>query len=252
MKYLLLTGFLLFIYSCSNKKDSEKGSTIKLKDSLQAVSDTFNTQDLDLYPSLQSDITLDTINIPANKRHMEGKIVFPKLSKRVYPEVYKKLNRLIENKEKDFYEMTKDDELEYDSVMESYAGWGMWIDPKSLYLKRNLLSFAIENGEYYPGTPAGFEYNVINYDLEKKKQITLKDYFALNTSSDTSYLEKLIGRMMNRDFDIKSRTGFLGQINFSFDDQYIYFYIDKYDVLGFGIFSINKKYILDHINPVYR
>ena len=78
------------------------------------------------------------------------------------------------------------------------------------------------------------------------------DYFILNNAADTAYLENIIGRAMNRDFNIRKRVEFLGTINFSFDDMYVYFYLDKYDVLGFGTFSVKKRYILDHINSNYR
>ena len=243
---------MIFTLACKNKNKTTPDLVIK-KDSLQIKPDTFNTQDLDRYPSLQSDIPLDTINIPANKKHKVFTIAYPKISSKDYPLVNMEINKLIKSKEKIFYDMVKDDKVEYDSLMEDYVGWGMMIRPKSLYQNKKKISFSIETIEGYTGASAGVEYNVLNFNIDKKKQISLKDYFLLNTLSDTIYLEKIIGRAINREFSIKKYVGDGEEhINFSFDDAYIYLYFDKYDPLTWGISSIKKKYILDHINPEYR
>jgi|GEM_PF-4830691 len=252
MKFLLGIFISIFTLACKNKIKTNHTFKV-IKDSLQVKSDSFNTQDLEYHPSLQKDILLDTINIPSNKKHLEGTIIFPKLSEKNYPEIYKQISTLIKDKKKDFEESDKDEKVVYDSLMEAYQGWSMWIEPKSLYWTKKIISFGIESGEGYSGMPSGFEYKTINFDLAKRRQVFLKDYFVLNSRSDTTYLEKIIGRAINRDFSIKKYEGdWGGHINFSLDDSFVYFYFDKYDLLGWGIFSIKKKYILEHINSIYR
>jgi hypothetical protein len=252
MRYFLSLAFLFVIYSCAPKQNTNKEIPLVLKEYLTPLLDSFNTRNLYLESSLQFDISLDTINIDGNKRHTGINIIFPNLAKEEYPEVYKQVAKLIKEEKQEFYETVADEKVEFDSGFQLYRGWGMWIEPKSLYKTEKVISFGIESGYGYTGMPSGFEYHAINYDLENKKQIAFNDYFLLTTKADTTYLEGIISRAMNRDFNIKSRTDFLGQINFSFDDLYVYFYLDKYDVLGWGITSIKRKYILDHINPAYR
>jgi hypothetical protein len=235
-----------------HKESTNKETPLILKEYLTPLLDSFNTRNLDFEPSLQYDIVLDTIEISANKKHTGIRMIFPKLSEEEYPEVHKRIDKLIKDKKQEFFEVIADEKVEYDSSLQLYQGWGMGIAPISLYQTEKIISFGIESGYGYTGMPSGFEYTVINYDLENKRPIALNDFFVLNTAADTAYLDGLIGRAMNREFSIKKRTEFLGQVNFSFDDIYVYFYLDKYDVLGFGISSIKKKYILDHINPAYR
>jgi hypothetical protein len=223
-----------------------------LKEYLTPVRDTFNTRDLAREPSLQADIALDTIDIPMNKKHKGITMIYPKVSKEEFPDVYRSIDQLIKTTKKEFSELVKDEPVRYFKDYDRYEGWSMGMGPVSLYQTEKVISYAVEDGRGYTGMPSGFEYNIINYDLEKKKEIELGDYFILNTPADTAYLEGIIGRAMNREFSIKQRTEYLGQINFSFDDFYVYFYFDKYDILGFGISSIKKKYIIDHINPAYR
>jgi len=241
-------------YSCTDQKDEPKEVPSISKEVYHPPSDTFNVRDLLRGPSLQLDIPLDTIEIPQNKKHKGMTIVYPKLSKEDFPEVYKSIEELIKISKKEFYEMVKDDKVVYHSESGLYEGWSMGMGPVSLYQTDKVISFSIEDGRAYTGMPSGFEYNMINYDLERKKKITFKDYFILNTAADSAYMERLIARAMNReqDFNLKKFIEFHEGINFSFDDDYVYFYRDKYDALGFGITSIKKKYILDHINPGYR
>jgi len=252
MKYFLFVSFLITIYSCANKKSTEKEEPSVLKEYLSAVSDSFNARDLMYEPSLQFDILLDTINIPASKKHIGIRIIYPKISEKDCPIVCKLIDKLIRNRKKEFYEQIADENVEYDSSWKMNRGWGMWVEPRSLYQTEKVISFGIETSNGFSGMSSGFNFDVINYDFEKKMQIRLKDYFILNSHADTAYLEQIIGRTMNRDFNLKERADFLGQINFSFDDLYVYFYCDKYDILGWGITSLKRKYILDHINPEYR
>jgi|KBSSwiStaDraftv2_1062776.scaffolds.fasta_scaffold265484_2 hypothetical protein len=252
MRYLLIISIFIIFYSCAEKENGNARKSSIPKEYLIPLLDSFNTRNLNMEPSLQYGISLDTINIPENKKHTGIRITYPRLSKKNHPEVYDQIARLIKNEKNDFYKLIAEEKVQYDSNFQVNEGYYMWIAPVSLYQTENLVSFSIESGHSFTGGTSYFEYHVINYDLVKKKPIILKDYFILNTAADTILFDGLISRALNRDFSIKRRTEFSGQINFSFDDLYIYFYLDRYDVLGFGISSIKKKYILEHINPEYR
>ena len=251
MKWLLFITLILSIYSCSDETSTIQNGNQILNDSLKVKSDSFNVKDLMAKPSLQSDIPLDTIDISRNKRHAGITIVIPKLSKDDSPEVFKQLKDIIEDKKKEFYRMTKNDVVEYDSSLQDFSGCSMWIEPKSLYRADKVISFVIEIDQGCGG-PIGFNYSVINFDNNKKKQISLGDYFMLKTPSDTIFLEKIIGRAINKEFSISNYLSLNKNMNFSFDESNVYFCFDRYDIYSWGISSVKKKYILDHINPAYR
>jgi hypothetical protein len=247
----LSIALLISLYSCSNEINKEQNETENLKDSLKIKSDSFNVPDLNLNPSLQSDIPLDTIDIIRNKRHTGITIVIPKLSASDNPEVFIQLKDIVKNKKNEFYEMTKYDIVKYDSGLQSYSGCSMWMEPKSLYRTEKVVSFMIEIDQACGG-PIGFKYRVINFDNKKKKQISLGDYFVLKSPSDTAFLEKIIGRAINRKFSINDYLSLNKNMNFSFDGSQVYFCFDRYDLYSWGVSSVKKEYIIEHINPTYR
>ena len=252
MKFFLFTALLLCLYSCREKENKITPLASQSVDSLRGRSDSFNTKQIEIYPSLQKDIPLDTIEISQTKRHTGIRIEIPVLSQKVDPEVFKQIKELVDSKREEFAEMTKKEVVEYDSAFQYYRGWDMWIEPKSLYRTEKVISFAIESGSGFTGMPSGFEYNTFNFDREKKSNISLGDYFVLRTRADSSFLEKIIQRSFSTGFKLSPYLKAGNRINFSFDDSCVYFYFDKYDVAGWGISSVMKKYILDHISPFYR
>jgi hypothetical protein len=251
MKFFVFITLVLSFCSCSDKTSKKQNETAKLKDSLGIKSDSFNVQDLDNQPSLQTDILLDTIYISRTKRHNGITIIIPKLPENDYRELVKLLRHVIENKKKEFYKVTSEDIVSYDSSRDDYTGCDLRIEPKNLYRTERLISFVIEVDQGCGG-PIGFNYSVINFDNKKKKQISLGDYFVLKTSSDTTYLEKIIGRAINRDFRISDYLRFNESVNFSFDSSHVYFCFDRYNMYYWGISSVKKEYILEHIHPEYR
>lgn len=246
----------MILYSCLNKneKDSEHQKREVVKDTLHMDNDSFNVRNMYINPSLQPDIHIDTIQVNTTNKHTGITIFHPKFSGKECATVNMQVNALIKKKKDEFYEMIKDEKVIYDTGMKTYEGWSMGIGPVCLYRTDKVISICIENGSGFTGMPSGFEYNVINYDIENGKKISFKDYFILNNAVDSLNIERLIGRAMGREaeFRLKEFIEYRGGINFSFDDTCVYIYLDKYDVLGWGISSIKKKYIREHINPRYR
>jgi hypothetical protein len=164
--------------------------------------------------------------------------------------VYRQIDKLIKGRMKDFFQMTKNEETEYDSSRQTYNGLSMYMQPTSLYQTEKVISFGMLYDFGYTGMSSSFEFNVINYDLEKKKKITIKDYFILDTKDDSTFLATTIGRAAKIN-DMGKYFEAIENMNFSFDELYVYFYFDKYE-LAWGDRCVKKKYILDHINPEYR
>ena len=250
MKYFLLIAFSITIYSCSNRKNTDKDLSSIPKEYLTPLLDSFNSRKLDDEPSLQYDIALDTFESKSDFKYPRIYAVLPKLAEADNPFVNKQIDKLMKDKRADFNKKIAELGIEKDSSWRNRR-WDIWIRPMSLYQTDKAISFSLQTNREYLGMSTSFEYDVINYDLENKKSILLKDYFILNTPVDISFLEKIISRAAEIDFSIKHTAEMGEHINFSFDDNYVYFYFDKYG-LAWGTRSVKKKYILDHINPVYR
>jgi hypothetical protein len=248
MRDFLVIWVLFIFYSCEQDESTKKETPLILKEYQTPLLDSFNTRNLDIESSIRYDILLDTIYIPQNKNHMGISIIYPRLSQDEYPEVSSQIDNLIRRQKKEFYEAIKGEKTEYDTSLKMYRGWDLTIRPMSLYQTEKVVSFGIEKFFGSTGMSSAFEYNVVNYDLLKKKKILLGDYFLLNTLADTIYLKNIISRAISYEFSKQ----YLDALNFSFDDQYVYFYFDKYNIFAWGTRSIKKKYILDHINPEYR
>lgn len=252
MRCLKILCLFLIINSCSNRRSTKEQASEKINSNILAKSDTFSFPDCYSYSSIQSNIFFDTINLQRNKRYIGIQIISPKFSKTVYSELCKRLKDLINKKKDDFIETTKDEVVNYNLEMQDYEGWSMWLEPECLYQTNKVISLSVRSGEGYTRMPSSLEHNTINFDLIKRKKIFLHDYFLLNSPSDTVYFDKLLSRAMKSEFHIKTYIGLGGIINFSFDSSNVYFYFDKYDPFYWGIISINKKYILDHIHSEYR
>lgn len=244
----------MFFYSCQNEK-SKKPILASKTDSIQKIrQDTFNIRNPDNDTNaLQNDIGLDTIEVAQTKKHMGISIVYPKLSPKEIPAISKWIGELINEERSYFRKMIKDEIVEYDKMIHLDRGWSMWIRPTLLYKNQKLLSFTLLSGSGYTGMSAGFGYRTINYDLERKKKIGLGDYFILSTPADTSFLANMIKGAINQDINVKFYLE-IGHddIIFGFDNTSVYFFCDKYHPWGWGIYSVEKKYIVDHINPLYR
>jgi hypothetical protein len=247
-KFLLVLIVGLSFYSCRNEKSGSASQDEKKKNYPVLKQVTFNLRD----PAIQKNILLDTISIEAKDGHANLYIVFPILPVKEYPGISKWVDRLVLNKKREFSEEVKTDPEIYDTTSGITDGWDMYIRPRLLYKTDSLLSFSIEDGGGARGMPAGFKYQVINFDFKREKEITLKDYFTFKTHADSLFLENLITRVIGHEFLLRNYLGANGKIDFAFDNNAVYFLFDKYDSMGWGILSVEKKYILNHINPVYR
>jgi hypothetical protein len=254
MKYLLIILISFLVYSCTNNNKTKQGETLIRKDSLQAKPDSFNYSELDLQPSIQHGIVLDTVTLDATKKYLGITIVLPKVSKKDFPEVYTLLKNLLRAKKREFIESLEDD-VAYDSALHLQQGYSMWMEPKSLYKNDKVISFAIENGEGYSGMPSSFEFNLINFDVQKKKEIKLEDYFLLKTSSDTIGFAEIVCKSLNwgKPEEVKRYLEFLGPVKFAFDEENVYFFFDRFELFAGGqVGSAKKKYIENYIRPEYR
>ena len=244
----LLALCTFIVFSCSNAKDKEEISPSSISKEV-AKADTFNLHDLEADPKLQENVLLDTINIPENKIHAGLSVIYPKLSPAKPSYAYKWVKGIVDETRRDFYKTIKEDEALRDTNETDFK-YSRWAAPRLLFRTNKVMSYILEEGGGYRVGSAWFAYHSFNFDLKKKTEITLGDYFILKTKADSSFLENIFQRCVNKEFSLDRYKDF--PQDFAFDSSAVHFLFDKYDLLGWGIYSVEKKYILDHINPAYR
>ena len=239
---------LTFIWSCGS--DNNKSIPIVGKDSFVKTIDSLQGRRIDLYPSLQEDIMLDTPHFKPSIHHMGIRVIMPVVSKNDHPWVWKQLDSIRRYSVSVFLEMVKEDTVHIDSVFE----WGssMWIEPKSLYKSDSLISFILENG--HRSMTSSFMFNTINFDCRMNRRIEFGDYFLLDTPADSISLSSIISRAGYKKDSLEAKRywDFYGPMDFGFDKENVYFCFEKFSVSGWGAFSIRKKFLIDHIWQRYR
>ncbi|GAB2837719.1 hypothetical protein GCM10027043_45920 [Ferruginibacter profundus] len=123
-----------------------------------------------------------------------------------------------------------------------------------MYKNRNLVSYGFLSISNEPNQTRPFrKYFSVNYDTIKKQFIYFSDYFKINSSSDSAFLKSLIyGDVGNTDLSLYSLNN---AINFSFNDQYVYFYFDMFGetAIPMGLVKqVKRKYIVQLINEAYK
>ena len=204
MKYSFVIIVSVILWACRNNNTSKIATDNK--DSMVNNRDTLLGRNIDIYPSLQTGILIDTIDIKTNRRHTGINIIMPIISKKKYSWVYQRLDSIKKSTIKEFLDEVKDDSVYEENG--SKQGYSMWIKPKSLYKNDSTISFILLNGMDYSGMPSTYSFNTISFDSRLKRKIHFSDYFILDTPADSNSLSKIISSIVyNKDYDEAKNTG---------------------------------------------
>jgi hypothetical protein len=245
---------LIFVPACKEERKNKKPEiTAVPKDSLQeAENDNYFMVYTPLF--LQKDILYDSAEYVRKDSCVEISIRLPKRT-RGNAVIYKKIADIRKKAMQDFRRENKDgtgpciyEEQEH-----------IWLEPMHLFQTKKFISYIIRNSSGMTGGTTGFYNYVINYDLEEKKEIELDDFFRLKTHNDSLYINQIISRSIGEEEKFKSskheyeRMFFL-ESNFAFDSTNVYFFFERYGIVGWGgqISVIRKKYLTAFINPRYQ
>jgi len=241
--------FLITITACNSKRKNSEEMPTRIA---QPVRDTFNTADIETSPRLQEDILLDTLREKHTKDEYDATIIIPYSLKKELPAEYKKLQHYI-NEESAMAGGVAD------STGQTANQWGGYqLQPMALYRDSSVISYSFESAAQAPGAMRHFfKYYTINYDLSLNKPIEFDDFFIMQDSSAIKFLtHAILGRCLDMDSTYYAGAGFVDvrETKFSFDDEYVYFYLDMFKHMNsIGIVgSIKRKYIPTYIRPEYR
>jgi hypothetical protein len=258
MKYSLIATVAIFSYiflACKGSKDKpiEKPVT---ENHLPATEDTFQTIDLFKSPAyIQSGTILDSVSYryPGAKATLFTR--YPKLSRKEFPEVITWVKQAIAERHKLYVETQKEwkEEEPEEEVFDEFMG------TKLFYRDTNLVSVVLDEWITDGMHRSVWSHRSFIYDRKKRKEIEITDYFILQSSADTVFMNHLlskgVGRRKGEELDIRQfGDSFTGAFSFAADSSNVYFFFDRYSIYGLGdwITIVPKKYIRDHIKPGYR
>lgn len=123
-----------------------------------------------------------------------------------------------------------------------------------MYKNKNVVSYGFLTEFNEPKQMRPFrKYFSINYDTAKKIFVYLSNYFKISSSSDSILLKSLIygdvGNPETKWYNLND------QIDFSFNEENVYFYFDMFGETGtpMGLIKqVKKKYLVKFINDEYK
>lgn len=241
----LITLFILFsLFACNQaEKKTTPPSVVK--------NDTSEWYHEENYFTIPKGFSVDTIIESDRKSEYSRMFIFPKLTEPVFNELNKVLTNEIKRKAVLCYGDTADAPINStDEIFDAVED----IKPLKMYKSEKLVSYGFINIFGEPGMMRPFrKYFTVNYDAGKSEFISFDDYFSIQSSEDSAFLKQLIfGVIGNPDIS----RGILGnEINFSIDDEKVYFYYDMFSEMGnpMGlVYGFKKKYLLKFIKEEYK
>ena len=256
MRYCWIGLLFLSMGSCVEKK--EKGTApVKIDNTARLTrSDSFDVADLQMESDLDPVIVIDTISFEGANGHVGLSLHIPRIDSRSLSIVYRFIDSLGRIQKSNFRDdvsaWNEDYGGEPDSVLLG-SGLSRDIRPKLLYSDSEVVSLMFEQYESR-GMAGNFEYRGINYDRIRKKRIGFSDYFRLDTPTDSAFWRHIMLRVVDPPEQL-GNVNFIENppVKFAFNKDDIYFFFDRFELLGIGLIcGIKKKYVSEYIREEYR
>lgn len=245
IKNIILLFLLYSLIACNETENKQAG------DLPEAKNDSFENYYEEQNIPIPQGFSVDTIRESDKKTGYSRELILPKLNEPAFNELNKILTNEIRRKAALCYADTTDAPVDpADEVFDVSEE----IQPLKMYKSEKLVSYGFLNIFMEPGMMRPFrKYFTVNYDAGKSEFISFDDYFSIQSSEDSAFLKQLIfGVIGNPDVS----RGILGnEINFSIDDEKVYFYYDMFSEMGnpMGLaYGFKKKYLLKFIKEEYK
>ncbi|MBP6024843.1 hypothetical protein [Ferruginibacter sp.] len=248
-----LVTALLFL--CSFFACTEAGKQQVAEDLPIATNDTFDAdyinelKSYNLKPTL-SGFTFDTVSLFLKKSKTDENLIIPRLTEKKDLTIDKKLRKGILEIVNSFRK-TNDNFLIDEDSREIIEGT-INLYPINVFRNNSLISYCFEicYSDSILMRPY-CNYESLNYDVKKNKFIRASDFFDIRSSEDSLYIKKLILSAVREEWPMFS---FDDKLDFSMNDEYIFFYFDAYELsapfdIGGGI---KKKYLARFIKEEYK
>jgi hypothetical protein len=241
--------FIALFFLCSLFACNERGKQVA---ELPAVkNDTFDSYNEEYDIPIPIGFSVDTIEESDKKTDYSKTLICPRLTGTTFNGLNKILRNEIERKAVLSYTDTTDEPV--DPAKEVF-GVTQEDTPIKMYKNENLVSYGFLSMFSDTGAMRPFrKYFTVNYDLRKSKFIFFNDYFFILSPSDSAFFKRLVfGNVGNPDVSWYSLSN---SINFSVDQENVYFYYDMFGEFGnpMGlVYRFKKKYLNKFIKDEYR
>lgn len=242
----LIALFLLYgLVACNQTENKQSGDLPEAKN--DTVEGYYEEQNI----PINEGFSVDTIRESDKKTGYSRELILPKLTEPVFNELNKVLANEIKRKAALCYADTTDAPVySADEVFDVSEV----INPLKMYKADKLVSYGFLNMFFEPGMMRPFrKYFTINYDIRKSKFIFFDDYFTIISPSDSAFFKQLVfGNVGNPDVSWYTLSN---TINFSVDEENVYFYYDMFGEFEQPIGLVNKfkqKYLNKFIKDEYK
>ncbi len=242
----LIAILLLYSLIACNQTEKKQIADLPLakEDSFEYYGDEYNIP-------IPGGFSVDTIIVSDKKAEYIRELILPKVVKSMFNELNKVLTNEIKRKADLSYGDTTDAlvypvDKTFDITEE--------VIPLKMYKSEKLVSYGFldifsEQGMMRPLR----KYFTVNYDVSKSKFIFFNEYFDIKSSKDSSFLKQLIFGIIRTPGEYWPSLN--NNINFSIDEQNVYFYYDMFGELGnpMGlVYGFKRKYLLKFIKDEYK
>lgn len=248
----VVTGliFLCIFFACKEAGKQHIAENLPI-----ATNDTFNTgyineiKSYDLKPTVNG-FVFDTVSLFLQKSKTDEKLVIPRLTEKKNLAIEKKLREGVLGIVNSF--LKANDNLWIDEDSKEIIGGTINLFPVNVFRNSSLISYCLEicYSDSILMRPY-CNYESLNYDFKKNKFIKASDFFDIRSSEDSLYIKKLIMSAVREEWPMFS---FDDTLDFSMNDEYIFFYFDAYELaapfdIGGGI---KRKYLARFIKEEYK
>jgi hypothetical protein len=235
-----------------------KDTSKKVNEDIVVVkNDTFDfdyINDLKSYNSkpVANGFTFDTVSIFLKKSKTDENLIIPRLTEKNDLVIEKKLRKKVVGVVNSFLK-TNYNLLIDDDTKEIIEGT-IRLYPINIFRNSSLISYCFEicYSDSILMRPY-CNYQSLNYDVKKDKFIKASDFFDIRSSEDSLYIKKLILSAVREEWSMYMFS-FDDKLDFSMNEEYIFFYFDAYELgapfdIGGGV---KKKYLAKFINEEYK
>jgi hypothetical protein len=255
IKSVICLIFLCSLFACK-EAGKNKESKKKVAEELPlAKNDTFiNNYDyelnnIDLKPPYGFDF--DTIKVFV-KKSLTGKyLIIPRIKNINDSTIEKRLRKGILEIVSSF--LKYNDFLNKENKREIIEG-RIHFTPSNIYTSTSLISYCFEicYSDSFLMRPY-CKYDCINYNIKADNIIKFSNFFNIDSGEDSLYFKKIISSSV-REGDAFSQINLDDKLDFSMNDEYIFFYFDQYELMApFNIAGgVKKKYLERFIKQEYK